>query len=490
MSKTPLVRVHQLTLDAPGGRPLFRDLSMTLSLRDQVALVGRNGVGKSFLLDVLAGNVAPRAGQIFCPRSRILVPQRLPWNGDSGQSPGEIRKQLLRDAFDARPDLLLLDEPTHDLDAEGINWLIHWLKSWNGGLVIVSHDRRILRLFHEFFIVAESGCRHFNGGYDDFAGHLNEEAQNQEERYTRDLARLVDKERRGAADRRRRQRKKNLGRLHELSRCPSRIKLNDKRSYAQVKQGKRAVRRDARLDAARQWARAARRALSVKLPLEAMLPRLPPDEGAAIAHLDSVSARAEGRVLFKDISVGIGRQRLAITGPNGSGKTALVEILVGDREPDEGRAKCDRSRIGYVSQNSLNWRSKESVLEHLVIGSDGRSDDDAAQILSAHKFPFALAERPLMSLSPGERLRAALICLWQRKPAPELLILDEPTNHLDFVGLNALERLLAAWCGGLVVVSHDEEFLQTIGVQKRLKLPGEICACGSADEGAQSAIRR
>lgn len=95
---------------------------------------------------------------------------------------------------------------------------------------------------------------------------------------------------------------------------------------------------------------------------------------------------------------------------------------------------------------------------------------EVAAVLRAHRFPEALAARPLETFSPGERVRAALICLTRREPTPEVLVLDEPTQHLDFVGRAALEAVLAAWQGGLLVVSHDPEFLRAINVNARVEL--------------------
>ncbi len=267
-----------------------------------------------------------------------------------------------------------------------------------------------------------------------------------------------------------RQRKKHLGRVREVGRSPSRIKLNNKRSYAQVKQGKRAVRREARIDAAREWAKATRRALSVELPLEMALPSMPEQPGLPVVVLEAVGAQAGERVLFEDLSFRLRRERLAIRGPNGSGKSTLIEVLTGHRKPARGHVTLDGGRIGYVAQNSSNWRVEESVIDHLLTCTGAVSSESAAQVLRAHRFPFALAERPLASLSPGERLRAALICLCQRRPSPELLVLDEPTDQLDFLGAAALQSVLTAWSGGLVVASHDDDFLEAIGVDGRLDL--------------------
>ena len=165
------------------------------------------------------------------------------------------------------------------------------------------------------------------------------------------------------------------------------------------------------------------------------------------------------------------RTRLAITGPNGAGKTTLLEIMRREREPTSGRARTQGQRLGCIAQNASNWMSDDSLLYRLSVGSDATDAEEAvAQLLVAHRFPLALAERPLASLSPGERVRAALICLFQRRPVIELLVLDEPTDHLDFVGIAAVQEALRAWGGGLCVVSHDEEFLSAIGVERRIVL--------------------
>ena len=379
-------------------------------------------------------------------------------------SPGETQRRRLEVAQQGKADLLLLDEPTHDLDRDGIEWLLHWLDEWPRALVVVSHHRPLLRRFHDFFLVAETGCRHFHGDFDALVEDMRRRADRAEKRYVQNLHRLVDRERRHDTVSRRRQRKKNLGRIHELGRCPSRAKLNGKRSYAQESQGKRGVLQRARIEAARDWAKAARRALAVDLPLT--LPDSPEPSGTDVVTLHEVGVRVDSRTVVEGVDLRLGRQRLAIVGRNGSGKSTLVETLVGNRRPDEGTVRGRWDRVAYVAQNSANWSLEESLVEHLV--AIGIELDEVARLVRAHRFPLALAERPLSSLSPGERLRAALICLSRRNPVPELLILDEPTHHLDFEGVAALEAFLKRWPGGLVVVSHDDEFLAAIGVDHRL----------------------
>ncbi|HMI94517.1 MAG TPA: ATP-binding cassette domain-containing protein [Polyangiales bacterium] len=483
-----LLSARRLGIDAQSGRTLFADLSLSLAARDRVALVGRNGVGKSALLEVLAGLAPPQRGSIQCHGRRVLVPQLLP-SSTSTRSPGERRRQQLRAAFDAAPELLLLDEPSHDLDDDNLEWLLRRLADWPGALVIVSHDPRLLPAFCEFFVAAESGCRHFSGSFEQLVASLQLERDEGEQRYVRTLQRLHDDEQHNATLRRRRQRKKNLGRLHELKRCPSRAVLNAKRSYKQVSQGKRAVLQAARIGAAREWTRATRRALSVELPLRLASPELPAEAETAIATLQRASLRAGDRTLFEDLSLQLRRQRMAVIGPNGSGKTSLLEILVGERRPSEGRAICDPSRIGYIAQDASNFRRDESLLECLAPGAEAVALDALAVVLRAHEFPFALAERSLRSLSPGERLRAALIELWQRRPIPELLVLDEPTDHLDLLGAAALSTVLRRWPGGLVVASHSRSLLVAIGVDGYLDLGRSGLRSDEGDESSAKAVR-
>ncbi len=489
MTRAALLEADALTIQSPGGRTLVRDLSLRLG-RERVAIVGRNGVGKSTLLEVLAGLRVPTRGRVLCRGRGLLVPQHLVDEDRdvAAASPGERRRQRLQAAIDADPDLLLLDEPTADLDAAGIGWLVQRLARWPAGLLVVSHDRSLLRAFSQFFVVAESGCRGVEGSFDDLQAQLAREREDTERRYRGELNRLVEREEHDAALRRRRQRKKNVGRIRELKRCPSRALLNDKRSYKQESQGKRAVLQKARIAAARALARAGRRALPVDLPLELVLPRLSPDGPWSPAiSCEGVTVVAGERTLFSGLSLELGRERLAVCGPNGSGKTTLLEVALGLRVPAEGRTRCDPSRVGHIAQNAANWRRDESLIELVASAPGSGSAELVVQVLRAHRFPLALADRPLATLSPGERVRAALICLTRQEVPPELLVLDEPTQHLDFVGLAALEAALAAWPGGLLVVSHDSEFLAAIGVPRRLDLSqpgsrpaGEIGGLGAS----------
>jgi len=194
MTASNLLHAHRLALHTPAGRPLFRGLTLILNRGDRVALVGRNGAGKSTLLQVLAGERDADGGDVMCHGRRVLVPQGIA--PPASCSPGEARKRRLQDALDAEPDLLLLDEPTHDLDPAELDWLVSVLRRWRGGLLVVSHDRRVLREFRDFFVVAESGCHHVRGSCDELLVELRREQVESERRYVRELERLSAREQR------------------------------------------------------------------------------------------------------------------------------------------------------------------------------------------------------------------------------------------------------------------------------------------------------
>lgn len=471
----PLIEALDVTIVAPGGRPLFEGLSMCLA-RGRVALIGRNGVGKSTLLAALAGEGHGAGAPVTLQSRPYYVPQILSRErpGHTGRtlSHGELRQRELARAQRSGAEILLLDEPTEDLDEAGVAWLREWLRGFSGCLVVASHDRRLLQDFRHFFIASESGCRTLSGSLSELEDELERDHREGEQRYLRALRRLEAREEHTLHVTRRRARKKRYGRCSELDRATPRIRLNQKRDHAQVYQGKISRVREARLATAREWTRTMRRSLAVDFRLDLPLPTLPTDDGDDLLRLRGVGCEIGGRRLFEALDLRVGRDRVAIVGANGTGKTTLLEIVRGDRKPTEGVVERSPRRMGSIAQGGADWMLDESLLDYLTVHGDSPSPDALAELLVAHKLPLALGERPLCSLSPGERVRAALIGLFQRAPAVELLVLDEPTFSLDLVGQHALIRALRGWPGGLIVASHDRAFLAEVGVDRIVDLGG------------------
>jgi len=506
--QSELLKVKGLDVDTPAGRPLFRDLNLSLGY-EQVAIIGRNGVGKSTLIEILSQQLEPTRGQVVTCYDTVLVYQELSkykinttrglWPSvifsdvniskanledefkaiglrpvseifnSEDLSNGELRKLYLLAAKFKYPKLLLLDEPTEDLDEVGILWLQDCLINWSDGLLVISHERRILQHFSHFFIVTESGCRYFNGNLSQLEKILEEENKEQEKKYIRHINHLINREEHNLRVAQRRKQKKNQGRLRELGRMTPRVRLNKKRSHAQESQGRVAKISQNRIEVARNIVQASRRELAVKLPIALFIPELPDNEDD-IVILNKVSLSINERTFFNRLNLRLKRNRIAITGPNGSGKTLLLKTILKQHSPSSGFVTTNLEKVGSIAQGASNWMLEDNLITYLQMISKKNSVLDLTQLLIAHKFPLALAERPLRTLSPGERVRAALICLFARSPIVECLVLDEPTYSLDLVGYAALREALKTWPGGLILVSHDQEFLKAIRIDRKIDL--------------------
>src|SRR6185369_13762786 len=312
---TAVLELSDVSVSAPGGRPLFAGLNLRLE-REHVAVVGRNGVGKSTLLAVLAGRNEADSGRVIARGQRHFVAQF----ADHTQRPvplslGERRRALLTEARDSGADVLLLDEPSEHLDERALAWLRSWLADFRGGLLVATHDRRLLADFRHFFVVSESGCRYFGGTLDELDMELLRVHHESEQRYARNLHRLASEEEHTLHVARRKARKKRHGRVSELDRANPRILLNQKRDHAQVSHGRLARLREAKLASQRSWTLSTRRALRVSLSLELPIQSVPAEVDPELLTLRGVSVESGGRQLFDALDLSLGRERIAVVGP-------------------------------------------------------------------------------------------------------------------------------------------------------------------------------
>ncbi|MDZ4266158.1 MAG: ATP-binding cassette domain-containing protein, partial [Mycobacterium sp.] len=226
-----------------------------------------------------------------------------------------------------------------------------------------------------------------------------------------------------------------------------------------------------RMDDARTRLDDAERALRDDDALVLDLPGTTVPAGRTVLDIHGLRISRDGRELLAATDLVVrGPERIALTGPNGAGKTTLLRTLLGEIEPDDGTIQKGDGRAAYLSQRLDLLDDDRSVAENLAAAAPGLSMTRRRHVSAQFLFRGDDVDRLVRTLSGGERLRATLACVLFAEPAPQLLLLDEPTNNLDLVSVGQLESALAAYRGAFVVVSHDESFLDGIGVDRVLRL--------------------
>ena len=451
-----------------GGPSLLAGVELRLEPGERVCLTGRNGTGKTTLLEIAAGLRAPDSGERVLTRgaTAALLPQDVPatlnglvrevvaageidWETDievdrilaemeldgtaeaSELSAGQKRRVLLARALVRRPDLLILDEPTNHLDIPSIAWLERQLERWQGTLLFVTHDRAFLRRFARRIVELDRGrlvdwtC--------DFDTWLERKASllEQEEARNREFDKKLAEEevwiRRGTRARRTR----NEGRVRTLE------EMRLQRANRRHREG------EVRLNA-----NEAERT------------------GKLVAEGRGLSLNRGGKQLFTDLDATVMRgDRIGIIGPNGAGKTSLLKVLLGELESGGGSLRLgtnlqtayfDQLRAILDPEKSVRWNVADG---HDKVTVEGR-DRHVISYLADFLFTSERCAQPVKSLSGGERNRLLLARLFTR-PA-NVLVLDEPTNDLDLETLELLENLLAEFKGTVLVVSHDRQFLDNV----------------------------
>ena len=521
-----LLTFDQLAVARPDGTTLFSDLTFALG-RERVGLVGRNGCGKSTLLGIVAGEREPLSGKVLCHGKIGLLRQILPSEGTAAQALGiapalaamdrlEAGEGTLDDAEQAQwdlperleraladvglpgldpqrdtsgmsggertrlgiarllleaPDLLLLDEPTNNLDAEGRAAIQALLHSWQGGVLVASHDRELLEQMDRIVELTPVGVTVHGGGWSGFV----EARDSARERAAAELdrsKRMVGQQAQAAQKRAEKQaRSDKRGKASRGRGDQPKILLDKRQERAEHSAGSSRALAERQMDEAQDTLDAARRHVEVVTPLTIALPPSGLSASRTLLAMDKAILERDGRRITGPVSLEItGPERIAIAGPNGSGKTSLLRMAVGELEPTSGTVRRAEGLVAMLDQHVSLLDPEVSLLENIRAHHPEMTPHLAHEVLARFAFRNKEAERIVGTLSGGERLRAGLAVVCSAPQPPQLLVLDEPTNHLDLSAIEELERALAAYDGALLVVSHDPAFLKAIGVEWTIEL--------------------
>ena len=474
MARAPLLQLSDISLTF-GGDPVFSDLSLVIQSGDRLALVGRNGSGKSTLMKVMAGLVEPDAGaRVVSPGDSVGYMEQEPemagcatlgdfavrelgaaeiWRIEAvaeglkfdpatpvaAASGGERRRAALAKIIAEEPALMLLDEPTNHLDIEAIQWLEERLSETRAAFVVISHDRAFLRRLTRGTLWIDRGdVRRQDKGFEAFE-EWRDKVWSDEDEARHKLNRKIKAEAKWAVEGISARRKRNQGRVRALQ------ALREERAGQ--------IRREG----------------TAAMALESG-----PKSGKRVIEAEGISKVYCDKVICRDFSLKVQRgDRIAFVGPNGVGKTTLIEMLTGQLAPDSGTvtlgtnlemAVFDQRRQALDPEMSL-WESLTGDKEMRV---SGRADQVLVRGQPRHVvgylkdflFDEAQARAPVRSLSGGEKARLLLAKL-MAKPS-NLLVLDEPTNDLDIETLDLLQELLDDYDGTVLLVSHDRDFLDRV----------------------------
>jgi ABC transport system ATP-binding/permease protein len=470
----PLVSLDDVSM-AFGHRPLLDRVALQIEPRERVAVIGRNGTGKSTLLKILSREIEPDAGTVWRQPSlrTARLDQDVPLSADrpvfevvaeghthrfeedeawlrehhvdlvlsrlelppdaivDTLSGGWRRRVLLARALVGQPDLLLLDEPTNHLDVEAIVWLEEFLAEYPGAVMFVTHDRAFLQRLATRIVELDRGrLTSWPGDYATYVRRKDEALANEavlQEKFDKKLAEEEAWLRQGIKARRTR----NEGRVRALE---------------QLREERRA-RRD--------------QPGSVRMQVEQA-----EQSGKLVFEARAVSKAYDGKAVIEKFSARLMRgDRVGLIGPNGAGKTTLLRLLLGELAPDEGEVRRGANvQVAYYDQQREQLDPERTVFDTVGEGNDTVTANGRTRHVHAYLRDFLFADErarsPVKALSGGERNRLLLARLFTR-PA-NVLVLDEPTNDLDLETLELLEEQLIEWSGTLLLVSHDRVFLDNV----------------------------
>lgn len=528
-----MLTLQNITYLHPNKDLLFEQLNLTINRHDKIALIGNNGVGKSTLLEIMAGNLQPVSGLVRADATPYYIPQLFGQYNDytiaealriadklaalqailDGQvtdenmtlldddwgieercsealshwqlddldlsqkmetlSGGQKTKVFLSGIAMHRPQIVLMDEPSNHLDADSRALLYDYIQSTPNTLVVVSHDRTLLNLLPAVCELSKRGITMYGGNYDFYAEQKAIAANALQEE-------LKSKE-------------KALRKAREIEResIERQQKLDARGKKKQEKAGlptisMNTLRNNAEKSTARVKDVHTEKVDAISKDVNQMRKELPDKDKMKIGFDDSTLHRGKILIRAKDANYGYGTQllwaqslnfqvtsgdRMAIKGTNGSGKTTLIKMMLNVLQPSSGDMQRAVFKSIYIDQDYSLINNGITVYEQAQQYNTGHLQEHEIKSRLTHfLFTNTYWDKPCRVLSGGEKMRLILCCLTIGNEAPDMIILDEPTNNLDIQNTEILTAAINDYSGTLIVVSHDAYFLEQIGVAGTIDL--------------------
>ncbi|MBL0372152.1 ABC-F family ATP-binding cassette domain-containing protein [Rhizobium sp. KVB221] len=522
------ITLSSLSWSTPDGKLLLSNLDMSFGA-ERTGLVGRNGVGKTTLLKLIAGELKPQSGTIsvgasfgtlrqsvqvhqgetvadlFHATEALAVLRRAEaglatadelvtadWTLElrvastlaqaglhvpaetqlATLSGGQRTRAGLAALIFAEPDFLILDEPTNNLDREGRIAIIDLLANWHAGAIIVSHDRELLETVDAIVELTSLGATRYGGNWSQYRERKAFELA-AAQRTLADAERQVENAARTAQmTAERKARKDRTGNKKAAKGDMPRILAGGRKARSEETAGNNSRLAERKSTQALVAATAAREQIEVLQPLSVNLASTGLPASKTVLRANAVTAGYQpNQPIVHNLSFDItGPERVAVTGPNGSGKSTLLALIAGELKPWVGTVSL-LTTLAMLDQQVGILQPSLSIRDNFRRINPDTDDNACRAALARFMFRAGAALQTVSTLSGGQMLRAGLACVLGGSTPPSFLILDEPTNHLDIDSIETVEAGLRAYDGALLVVSHDEPFLQAIGISRRLQLP-------------------
>ncbi|KMJ45413.1 ATPase [Xenorhabdus khoisanae] len=508
-------------------KPLFSGIDMFLNA-EQHALVGRNGIGKSWLASILAKQTSPTEGNVkhFCDvgylsqglasfsgnaadmlgltnimnaNERVLAGvgdaadfdvMEGHWNWqfqtESLLAEGELNPNILNQPFaslsggeQTRIRLLalkrqgagfmILDEPSNHLDRQGRLWLSQWLGTFSGGILLVTHDTQLLQHVSIVYELGGLGLSRSIGGWGTWLEskeQLRLGIQREVDQTQKNLKQVLrDKQK----DREKTSKRQSQGKQKRENANQAQILLDRQLGRSEATLSRQAIQHKERIQRSSSLATDARAKLEIIDPLSIVV-ATPQAATAPLLYLqDVILPFGSGSPISLTIN---NDERLAVVGKNGSGKSTLLKVMAGDYLPKQGTCRITSS-YRLMDQHFSFLDKTQSALYNFQRQSPGWTEDRYRTRLAQLRIRGEEALKPVGYLSGGEQLKVALACLFCGPYAPALLLLDEPDNHLDIESRELLQKALHDYTGAMVLISHDDKFIENVGNMQELVLKSD-----------------